>query len=76
MLVEAGQGVAIVPSWARSLVTKGLQVAMLMPQAVSVELALVWKCDTNSQALQTFLNLLQAELPRIQETTARELGGF
>ena len=74
MLVEAGQGVAIVPSWARAFVTKGLQFAKLMPQTVSVELALVWKHDTTSQALQAFLDLLRSQLSKIQETTARELG--
>ena len=74
MLVEAGQGVAIVPSWARAFVTNGLQVAKLMPETVPVELVLVWKRDTTSQALEAFLNLLQSKLPKIQETTARELG--
>ena len=74
MLVEAGQGVAIVPSWARVFVTDGLQIAKLMPETVPVELVLVWKRDTTFQALEAFLDLLQSELAKIQETTARELG--
>ena len=74
MLVEAGQGVAIVPSWAQAFVTNGLQVAKLMPETVPVELVLVWKRETTSQALGTFLDLLQSKLPSIQERTARELG--
>ena len=76
MLVEAGQGVAIVPSWARAFVTNGLQVAKLMPETVPVELVLVWKRDTSSQALEAFLDLLQSEFSNIQEKTARDLGAI
>ncbi len=74
MLVKAGEGVAIVPSWAKAFLTEGLQIAKLMPSVVAIELALLWKRGAESRAIQAFVELLDQELPKIQAITAREFG--
>lgn len=74
LLVRAGEGVAILPSWARVFVSSGLQAARLLPDTASAELVLLWNNDADHHVRRSFVSLVEAELPEIQQRTALALG--
>ena len=60
-LVEAEQGVSIVPACVRNLRSDGVRFYRLQPDEVQVELVATWKKETPSVALQAFLGLIDAK---------------
>ena len=73
LLVKAEEGVSILPAWARSVTTNGLQYVRLEPENVQAELVLLWKPAGPTPALVSFTALVEAELKHIQEKTITEL---
>jgi DNA-binding transcriptional LysR family regulator len=65
-LVEAGEGVALVPSGVRHLRTKGLAYSSLVPNTLSLGLAAAWNPRNQSVALEAFLELLRENRAKIQ----------
>jgi DNA-binding transcriptional LysR family regulator len=59
-LVEAEQGVAIVPACVRNLRSDGVRFFRLQPDDVRVELVAAWKKENQSVVLRAFLELLEA----------------
>ena len=59
-LVEAEQGVAIVPACVRNLKSNGVRFYRLQPDEVRVELVAVWKKENTSIVLRSFLESLDA----------------
>ncbi len=74
MLVRAEEGVSIAPAWARAVSTEGIQFVELLPCTAEAELVLLWKRDSPSVVLRSFLALVESQLPHIQELTDREFG--
>jgi DNA-binding transcriptional LysR family regulator len=66
-LVEAEQGVSIVPACVRNLRCDGVRFYRLQPDKVRVELVAVWKKDRPSVVLRGFLDLLHANASRIRK---------
>lgn len=64
-LVSAEAGVAIVPASARHLWAGGVRFLRLQPDKVRVDFVVVWPKQRVSVALQSFLDLLQAEAKNI-----------
>ena len=64
-LVSAEAGVAIVPASARHLWAGGVRFLRLRPDKVRVDFVVVWPKQRVSVALQSFLDLLQAEAKNI-----------
>jgi DNA-binding transcriptional LysR family regulator len=60
-LVEAEQGVSIVPACVRNLRSDGVRFYRLQPDDVRVELVAAWKKETPSVALQAVLDLIDAK---------------
>ncbi len=67
-LVEAGEGVAIVPSGVRHLRTRGLSFSSLDPDRLSLGLSVVWNRNNQGVALEDFLALLRENKSRIQKS--------
>ena len=67
-LVEAGEGVALVPSGVRHLRTRGLAYSQLEPDRLSLGLSVVWNRRNQGVALGEFLNLLRENKARIQRS--------
>lgn len=67
-LVEAGEGVGIVPSGVRHLRTRGLAYSVLDPNRLSLGLAVVWNRNHQGVALGEFLALLRENKERIQRS--------
>jgi DNA-binding transcriptional LysR family regulator len=65
-LVEAGEGVALVPSGVRHLRTRGLTFSTLEPNRLSLGLSVVWKRGNQGVALGDFLALLRENKARLQ----------
>ncbi|MBF6291343.1 LysR substrate-binding domain-containing protein [Nocardia farcinica] len=61
-LVAGGLGIAVVPASARALALTGV-VFRDLPDAESVELALAWRRDSDSELVRSVLGVLAAELP-------------
>jgi DNA-binding transcriptional LysR family regulator len=57
-LVEAEQGVAIVPACVRNLRSDGVRFFRLQPDDVRVELVAAWNKESQSPALRAFLDLV------------------
>jgi DNA-binding transcriptional LysR family regulator len=66
-LVEAEQGVSIVPACVRNLRSDGVRFYRLQPDEVRVELVAAWKKETPSVALRAFLDLIDANASLIQK---------
>lgn len=66
-LVEAEQGVSIVPACARNLRSNAIRFYRLQPDDVRIELVAVWKKENASVVLQSFLDLLDANAPYIRK---------
>lgn len=67
-LVEAGEGIALVPSGVRQLRTRGLSFCRLLPEELFLGLAAVWNPRRAGPALEAFLQLLRDNRERIQRT--------
>jgi DNA-binding transcriptional LysR family regulator len=65
-LVEAEQGVAIVPACVRNLRSYGVGFYRLQPDDVRVELVAAWKKENLSVVLRAFLQLLDANAAQIR----------
>ncbi len=67
-LVEAGEGIALVPSGVRHLRTKGLAYSPLIPNKLSLGLAAAWNPRNKGVALHEFLELLRENRAKIQRS--------
>jgi DNA-binding transcriptional LysR family regulator len=65
-LVEAEQGVSIVPACVRNLSSHGVRFYRLQPDDVHVELVAVWKKVNPSVVLLSFLELIDANATQIR----------
>jgi len=65
-LVEAEQGVSIVPACVRNLRSDGVHFYRLQPDGVRVELIAAWKKANPSIALRSFLELIDASAEQIR----------
>ncbi len=70
-LVEAGEGVALVPNGVRQLRTRGLVFRRLMPETLFLGLSAVWNPRNTGPALDVFLELLRENKGRIQRSGGR-----
>jgi DNA-binding transcriptional LysR family regulator len=66
-LVEAEEGVSIVPACVRNLRSDGVRFYRLQPDSVRVALVAAWKKETPSVVLSAFLDLIQANATRIRK---------
>jgi DNA-binding transcriptional LysR family regulator len=66
-IVEAEQGVSIVPACVRNLRSDGVRFYRLQPDEVRIELIAAWKKETPSVALRAFLDLVDAKSPLIRK---------
>lgn len=65
-LVEAEQGVSIVPACARNLRSNGIRFYRLQPDDVRIELVAAWKTANPSVVLRAFLELLDTNAAQIR----------
>jgi DNA-binding transcriptional LysR family regulator len=65
-LVEAEQGVSIVPACARNLRSNGVRFYRLQPDDVRVELVAAWKKANPSVVLRAFLELIDTNAAQIR----------
>jgi DNA-binding transcriptional LysR family regulator len=65
-LVEAEQGVAIVPACVRNLRSDSVRFCRLQPDEVRVELVAAWKKENPSVVLRAFLELIDANAAQIR----------
>jgi DNA-binding transcriptional LysR family regulator len=66
-LVEAGEGVSIVPACVRNLRSDGVRFYRLQPDEVRVELVAAWKKENPSVVLRSFLDLIDANASQIRK---------
>jgi DNA-binding transcriptional LysR family regulator len=66
-IVEAEQGVSIVPACVRNLRSDGVRFYRLQPDEVRVELVAAWKKESPSVALRAFLDLIDAKASLIRK---------
>jgi DNA-binding transcriptional LysR family regulator len=66
-LVEAEEGVAIVPACVRNLRSEGVRFYRLQPDKVRVELVGAWKREMPSVVLRAFLDLIDANAAQIRK---------
>jgi DNA-binding transcriptional LysR family regulator len=66
-LVEAEEGVSIVPANVAKLWSNGVRFHRLQPDDVRIELVVAWKKEAPSAALRSFLDLVNAQAPRIRK---------
>jgi DNA-binding transcriptional LysR family regulator len=66
-LVEAEEGVSIVPACVRNLRSDGVRFYRLQPDNVRVELIAAWKKETSSVVLRAFLDQINANASQIRK---------
>ena len=66
-LVEAGEGVALVPSGIRYLSTPGVVFVELLPQTAYVGLSVAWNPHNAGPLVENFLRLVRANKERIRK---------
>jgi DNA-binding transcriptional LysR family regulator len=66
-LVEAEQGVSIVPASLRNLWTRGVRFYRLQPDDVRIALIAAWKKEAPSVALRAFIELVKANAAQIKK---------
>lgn len=66
-LVEAEEGVSIVPACVTNLRSDGVRFYRLQPDEVRVELVTAWKKETPSVVLRAFLDLIDANVSQIRK---------
>ncbi len=67
-LVEAGEGIALVPSGVKHLRIRGLKFSRLAPETLFLGLSAVWNPRHVSPALEGFLRLLRENKTRLQRS--------
>jgi DNA-binding transcriptional LysR family regulator len=67
-LVESGEGVAMVPSGARTLRTRGVAFAELKPTPLYTAIAVAWNPSNENPIQSDFLRLVMANKDRIHRT--------
>ncbi len=67
-LVEAGEGIALVPSGVRYLRTPGLVFAEILPETTHVGLSVAWNPRNEDPVLTNFLRLVRANKDRIRKS--------
>jgi len=67
-LVEAGEGIGVVPSGVKQLRIRGLSFSPLLPATLSMGLSVAWNPTNKGVILQDFLTLLRENRKRIQRT--------
>jgi DNA-binding transcriptional LysR family regulator len=67
-LVEAGEGIALVPGGVRSLRTKGLSFSTLLPNTLSLGVSIAWNPANQGVALEEFLSLVRENRQRIHRS--------
>ena len=67
-LVEAGEGIGVVPSGVKQLRTRGLSFSPLLPATLTMGLSVAWNPNNKAVILQEFLKLLRENRKRIQRT--------
>jgi DNA-binding transcriptional LysR family regulator len=67
-LVESGEGIALVPSGVRYLLTPGLVVCDLVPQTAHVGISVAWNPLHDGPIQRGFLDLVRENRERIQRT--------
>jgi DNA-binding transcriptional LysR family regulator len=68
-LVEAGEGIALVPSGVRYLSTPGVVFAEIQPATAHVGLSVAWDPRNEGPVVQNFLRLVRANKERIRRNT-------
>ena len=66
-LVEAEEGVSIVPACVRNMSSNGVGFYRLQPDDASISLVAAWKKETPSPALRAFLDLVNANAAQIRK---------
>ena len=66
-LVEAEEGVSIMPASARKLWSNGVRFYRLEPDDVRVELVVAWRTERPSVVLRSFLDLVDSNASRIRK---------
>ncbi len=66
-LVEAEEGVSIVPACARKMWSNGVRFYRLQPDDVRVDLVAVWRKETPSVVLRSFVDLVNASASQIRK---------
>jgi DNA-binding transcriptional LysR family regulator len=66
-LVEAEEGVAIVPACVRNLRSDGVCFYRLQPDDVRIELIAAWKKEMPSVVLRAFLDLIEANASQLRK---------
>jgi DNA-binding transcriptional LysR family regulator len=74
-LVEAGEGVAIVPACVRNLRCDGVRFFRLQPDDVKIEVVVAWKKENSSVVLRSFLDLVNAKALHIRRNAELPSGG-
>ena len=70
-LVEAEEGVSIVPASVTNLWSNGVRFYRLEPDDVRMELVVAWKKDRPSAVVRSFLDLVNANASQIQKKAER-----
>ena len=65
-LVEAGEGVTLVPACVSNLRGNGVVLRPVQPDTVRIPLMMVWPEDRESRALQSFLDLVREQAETIR----------
>ncbi len=68
-LVEAGEGIALVPSGVRYLSTPGVVFADVEPETAHIGLSVAWDPNNEGPVVQNFLKLVRANKDRIRANT-------
>lgn len=66
-LVEAGEGIALVPSGVRHLRTPGLAFCEVIPETTHVGLSVSWDAHNHGPVVRSFLRLVRANKNRIRQ---------
>jgi DNA-binding transcriptional LysR family regulator len=69
-LVEAGEGVALVPACVRHLRSSGIVFRRVVPDSVRIALAMVWPTARPTVTLRFFIDILRKHLPSIRKIVA------
>lgn len=74
-LVEAGEGVAIVPACLWMLRTEGVQLEGLTPESPLTDVVIAWRAQGEEPVRQAFLDLVREHKEEIQRVMAQQGGG-
>lgn len=69
-MIEAGEGISIVPATVRHLHTQGLVFRPLRDRGCTVDVVLAWRADAPDPVRESFLDLLRSHQPEIKRMFA------